>query len=67
VLRKFRRKILSCAGLLIGCHSIPLRSDRDHDLVTLFGTLWFEYECLLFPVDVELYVPSFGMKITLAP
>jgi hypothetical protein len=21
--RKFRRKILNCAGLLIGCHSIP--------------------------------------------
>jgi hypothetical protein len=22
--RKFHRKILNCAGLLIGCHSIPL-------------------------------------------
>jgi hypothetical protein len=22
--RKFHRKILGCAGLLIGCHSIPL-------------------------------------------
>jgi hypothetical protein len=37
--RKFCRKILSCAGLLIGCHSIPLWSDRDHDLVALFSTL----------------------------
>jgi hypothetical protein len=31
--RKFCRKILGCVGLLIGCHSIPLQSDRDHDLV----------------------------------
>jgi hypothetical protein len=37
--RKFRRKILGCAGLLIGCHSISLRSDRDHDLVALFSTM----------------------------
>jgi hypothetical protein len=32
--------------------------NRDHDLVALFGTLWFECECLLFPADVELYDPS---------
>jgi hypothetical protein len=56
--RKFRRKIIGSAGLLIGCHSIPLWSDRDHDLVARFGTLWFERECLLFPADVELYDPS---------
>jgi hypothetical protein len=35
---------------------ISLRSDHDHDLVALFGTLGFECECLLFPVDVELYM-----------
>jgi hypothetical protein len=56
--RKFCRKILSCAGLLIGCHSIPLRSDCGHDIVSLFGTLGFECECLLFPTDVELHDPS---------
>jgi hypothetical protein len=50
--------MLGCAGLLIGCHSIPLWSDRDHDLVALFDTLKFEYGCLLFPTDVELYDPS---------
>jgi hypothetical protein len=58
VLRKFRRKILGRVRLLIGCHSIPLRSDRDHDLVALFDTLGFECGCLLFPADVELYDPS---------
>jgi hypothetical protein len=56
--RKFHRKILGCAGLLIGCHSIPLQSNHDHDLVALLDTLWSEYECLLFPTDVELYEPS---------
>jgi hypothetical protein len=56
--RKFHTKILGCAGLFIGCHSIPLQSDRDHDLVALFGTLGFECGCLLFPGDVELYDPS---------
>jgi hypothetical protein len=58
VSRKFHRKILGYVGLLIGCHSIPLQSDRDHDLVALFGTLGFECGCLLFPADVELYDPS---------
>jgi hypothetical protein len=58
VSRKFRRKILGYVGLLIGCHSIPLQSNRDHDLVALFGTLGFECGCLLFPADVELYDPS---------
>jgi hypothetical protein len=58
VSRKFCRKILGCAGLPIGCHSIALWSDRDHDLVALFGTLWFECESLLFLADVELYDPS---------
>jgi hypothetical protein len=57
-MRKFHRKILGCAGLLIGCHSIPLLSDRDHDLVALFGTLGFECGCLLIPANVELYDPS---------
>jgi hypothetical protein len=52
------RKILGCAGLLIGCHSIPFWSDRDHDSVALFGTLGFECECILFPADVELYDPN---------
>jgi hypothetical protein len=56
--RKFHRKFLGCVGLLIGCHSIPLRSDRDHDLVPLFGTLGFECGCLLYPAIVELYDPS---------
>jgi hypothetical protein len=56
--RKFHRKILNCAGLLIGCHSIWLLSDHDHDLVALFGILGFECECLLFSVDVELNNPS---------
>jgi hypothetical protein len=58
MLRKFHRKILGCAGLLIGCQSILLQSDRDHDLVALIDTLGFECECLLFPTDVELYDPS---------
>jgi hypothetical protein len=58
VSRKFRRKILGCAKLLIGCHSIPLRSDHDHDLVALFSTHRIECGCLLFLVDVELYDPS---------
>jgi hypothetical protein len=44
--------------LLIGCHIIPLWSDRDHDLVALFGTLGFECEWLLFPADVEHDDPS---------
>jgi hypothetical protein len=57
-LRKFCIKILGCTRLLIGCHSIPLWSDRDHFLVALFGTLGFECECLLVPADVELYDPS---------
>jgi hypothetical protein len=52
------KKILGCARLLIRCHSIPLWSDRDHDLVALFGTLGFECECLLLPADVEIYDPS---------
>jgi hypothetical protein len=56
--RKFHGKFLGCAGLLIGCHSIPLWSDRDHDLIALFGTLGSECRCLLFLVDVELYDPS---------
>jgi hypothetical protein len=62
--RKNRRKILGCAGLRIGCHSIPLWSDHDHDhdLVALFGTLGFEYECLLFSADVELYDPSWNIN-----
>jgi hypothetical protein len=57
-LRKFHRKILGYAGLLIGCHSIPLQSDHDHDLVALLGTLGFECECPIFPADAELYDPS---------
>jgi hypothetical protein len=57
-MKKFRRKILGCDRLLIGCHSIPLPSDRDHDLVALLSTLGFECECLLFPADDELYDPS---------
>jgi hypothetical protein len=56
--RKFHRKILGCAGLLIRCHGIPLQSNRDHDLVALFGTFGFECECLLFNDDVELYDPN---------
>jgi hypothetical protein len=64
VSRKFRRKILSCAGLLIGCHSISLWSDRDHDLVALFDTLGFECGCLLFTADVELYDPSCNINRT---
>jgi hypothetical protein len=58
LMRRFHRKILDCAGLLIGWHSIPLQSDRDHDLVALLYTLGFECECLLFPIDVELYDPG---------
>jgi hypothetical protein len=50
--------MLGCAGFLIGCHSIPFRSNRDYDLDALFGTLGFECECLLFLSDVELYDPS---------
>jgi hypothetical protein len=60
--RKFCRKILGYTGLLIGCHSIPLQSDRDHDLVALLSTLVFECECLLFPTDVELYHPSYNIN-----
>jgi hypothetical protein len=60
--RKFHRKFLDCAGLLIGCHYIPLQSNCDHDLVSLFGTLGFECGCLLFPVDVELYEPSYNIN-----
>jgi hypothetical protein len=58
VSRKFYRKILGCTRLLIGCHSIPLRSDHDNDLVALFSTLGFECGCLQFPADVELYDPT---------
>jgi hypothetical protein len=57
-LRKFHRKILGCARLLIGCYNFPFRSDCDHDLVAFFGTLGFKYRYLLFPADVELYNPS---------
>jgi hypothetical protein len=57
-MKKFHRKIPSHASLLIGCHSIPLQSDRDHDLFALLGTHGFECECLLFPADDELYDPS---------
>jgi hypothetical protein len=56
--RIFHRKILGYAGLLIEHHSIPLQSDRDHDLVALLATLMFECECLLFPPDLEIYDPS---------
>jgi hypothetical protein len=56
--RKFCRKILGCAGRLIGCHSIPLLSNCDHDLIALLSTLGFDYECLIFPADVELYDPN---------
>jgi hypothetical protein len=62
VSRKFHSQILGCTGLLIGCHSIPLQSDRDHDLVALFGTLGFECECFLFPTDVELCDPSYNIN-----
>jgi hypothetical protein len=61
-LRKFHKKILGCAGLLIGCHRIPLQSDRDHDLVALLGTLGFECKYLPFPTDVELYDPSWNIN-----
>jgi hypothetical protein len=60
--KKFCRKILGCAGLRIGCHSIPPGSDCDHNLVALFGTLGFQCECLFFPADVELYDPSCNMN-----
>jgi hypothetical protein len=60
--RKFYRKILGCAGLLIGCHSIPLQSNLNHDLVALLGTLGFECECFLFPADDELYDPSYNIN-----
>jgi hypothetical protein len=53
---------MGCIGLLNGCHSILLRSDHDHYLVALFGTLGFECECLLFPADVELYDPSYNIN-----
>jgi hypothetical protein len=56
------RKILGYAGLLIGCHSIPLWFDRDHDLVALFGTIGFECECILLPTDVELDDPSYNIN-----
>jgi hypothetical protein len=56
--RKSRRKFLSCTMLLIRCHSIPLQSDHDHDLVALLSTLGFECECRLFLTDVELNDPS---------
>jgi hypothetical protein len=62
MLRKNRRKIVGGAGLLIGCHSIPLRSDCGHDLVALFGALGFECRRLLFPIDVELYDPSYNIN-----
>jgi hypothetical protein len=58
VSKKICRKILDCTGLLIGYHSIPFWSDRDHELVALFGTLGFECGYLLFPAGVELYDPS---------
>jgi hypothetical protein len=57
-LRKFHKKFLGCAGLFIGCHSIPLQFDCDHDLVALLGTLGFECECLIFSADVDVYDPS---------
>jgi hypothetical protein len=38
VSRKFRRKILGCAGLLIGCHSIPRPSVSQ--LKATFHVLW---------------------------
>jgi hypothetical protein len=60
--RKFRRKIIDCTWLLIGCHSIPLQFDHDHDLVALLGTLGFECECLLFPLDIELYDPNYNIN-----
>jgi hypothetical protein len=56
--KKICRIFFDYAGLLIGCHSIPLWSNRDHDLVALFGNIGFEYGCLLFPTDVDLYDPS---------
>jgi hypothetical protein len=60
--RKFRRKILGCTGLLIGCHSIPLQSDCDHDLVALLNSLGFECECLIFPTNVVLYDPFYNIN-----
>jgi hypothetical protein len=48
--------------LLIGCHSIPLRSCRDHDLVALFGILRFKCGCLLFLANGELYDPSWDIS-----
>jgi hypothetical protein len=62
VSRIIHGKILGCAGLLIGCHRIPLQSNRDHGLVALFDTHGFECGCLLFPVDVELYDPSYNIN-----
>jgi hypothetical protein len=63
VSRKFCRKILGYAGFLIGRHSIPLQSDRDHDLVALLITLALESEHLLFHADVELYDPSCNINL----
>jgi hypothetical protein len=31
-------------------------------MVALFGTLGFEYGCLLFPTDVESYDPSYNIN-----
>jgi hypothetical protein len=39
-------------------YSVPLWSERDHDLVALFSTLGFECECLLLPAHIELDDPS---------
>jgi hypothetical protein len=55
--RKFQRRFLDCVGLLIRCHSIPLWSDHDHDLVALFGTLGFEYVSS-FPLMLSLMIPA---------
>jgi hypothetical protein len=53
VSRKFHRKILGYAGLLIRCHSIPLWSDCDHDLVAL-----------LVPLGLNVNVSSFLLKLS---
>jgi hypothetical protein len=58
--RKFHRKILDSAGLLIECQSIPLWSDRDHDLVELFGTLGFK--CVL----LAAHLHGGGAALTMA-
>jgi hypothetical protein len=57
--RKFRREILGCAGHLIGCHNIPLRSDRDHDLVALSVLLGLN-------VDVSSFVLKLSFMILAA-